>query len=151
MKAHIGLAFLSLAALAACQPFQTVSGIITAANALSGATVVQKDLDLAVQAYDLAIMAPLNTYRYSDAKHTIPRPYCTASKPFSATNFCASYDVLATIRPYTDKVEVATRDVQACIKTKCDRMQVLAAAFRAAWADTEVVKAQLSSQLGAIK
>lgn len=136
--------FVGLLMLAGCNQ---VVGAITAANALTGTTVSQRDLDLAVQAYDLAILEPLNAYRYTDAKHTVPRPFCTTAKPLSVTNFCANYDVLARIQPYTQRVENARVDVQACVRTQCSAMSALAATFRAAWADADVIKAQVNSQL----
>lgn len=151
MKLRFLIAALALTALTACQQLQTASAVITATNALSSATVTQSDLNLAVQAYDLAILEPLNAYRYSDAAHKVPRPYCTISKPWSVTNFCASYDTLARVRPYTQRVENAIRDVQECIDSTCNRMSALTAAFRAAWADADTVRGQITVQLGGVQ
>lgn len=116
--------------LAGCQQ---VSTAISAYNYLQGVTITQDQLDVAVAAYDVAVLTPYNTYRYSDAGFTTPRRYCTKTEPFSLDKPCASYDVLDKLRPYISKAESSRMKLQECVSSHCSGVQALATTFKDAW------------------
>lgn len=129
MKARYLIALLPLA-LAACQ---TAATAINAYNYLQGVQITQSQMDIAVAAYDVAVLTPFNSYRYSDAAFTTPRRYCTTAEPFSLQSPCANFTVLSRVQPYVAKAETARVKLQDCINVQCSGMAALVAAFKAAW------------------
>lgn len=134
MKIRFVLASMALVLLAGCQ---TASTAINAYNYLTGITISQSQMDVAVAAYDVAVLTPYDTYRYSDAAFTVPRRYCTTAEPFALTNPCANFSILSRLQPYIAKAETARANLQACVATQCSGVSALVAAFKSAWATAQ--------------
>lgn len=103
----------AVAMLAGCNTIANVYNVVT------GVSITQSQIDASMAAYDVAVGTPLAVYRYSDAAFTVPRRYCTKTRPLSINDPCANYSVLAKMQPVDKAVNNAFRDLQTKV-TGCN-------------------------------
>ena len=120
MRRLFGLVGLLL--LVGLQPAcDTIKNGYAAVQIVQGVKVTQNQLDTWKAGYITAVLVPYNTYKYEDLQFTRQRRYCTKSRPFSASDPCAKYAVLAKVQPIIVEVARQTAVLQTLV-TACDKL-----------------------------